>query len=107
MKGLDGLFTPRGVAVIGASRNPVKLGAVMARSLSTYAAPLALVNPRDSELHGSVAEAVDSLSAPIDLAVVCVPAAAAADAVAEAAKAGALAALVCAGGFAECNRRRF
>lgn len=107
MKGLDGLFAPRGVAVIGASRNPAKLGAVMARSLSTYDAPLALVNPRDSELHGSVAEAVDSLGAPIDLAVVCVPAAAAADAVAEAAKAGASAALVCAGGFAEAGHPEY
>ncbi|TCC28889.1 acetate--CoA ligase family protein [Kribbella speibonae] len=107
MKGLDGLFTPRGVAVIGASRNPAKLGAVMARSLSTYGAPLALVNPRDPELHGSVAEAVDSLGAPIDLAVVCVPAAAAADAVAEAAKAGASAALVCAGGFAEAGHPEY
>jgi acetyltransferase len=103
LEGLDGLFTPRGVAVIGASRNPGKLGAVMARSLSTYDAPLALVNARDPQLHRSVAEAVDALGAPIDLAVVCVPAASAADAVAEAAKAGASAALVCAGGFAEAG----
>ena len=40
---------------------------------------------------------------PIDLAVVCVPAPASAAAVAEAAAAGALAALVCAGGFAEAG----
>lgn len=103
MSGLGGLFAPRGVAVIGASRNPAKLGAVMARSLSTYDGPLALVNSRDPGLHGSVAEAVDVLGAPIDLAVVCVPAPACADAVAEAAKAGATAALVCAGGFAEAG----
>jgi acetyltransferase len=93
--------------VIGASRNPAKLGAVMARSLSTYDSPLALVNPRDPELHGSVAEAMDELDAQIDLAVVCVPAAAAADAVAEAAKAGASAALVCAGGFAEAGHPEY
>ncbi|MEI8407438.1 MULTISPECIES: acetate--CoA ligase family protein [unclassified Kribbella] len=107
MSGLDGLFTPRGVAVIGASRNPAKLGAVMARSLSTYDGPLALVNSRDSALHGSVAEAVDALGAPINLAVVCVPAPASADAVAEAAKAGATAALVCAGGFAEAGHPEY
>lgn len=107
MTGLGGLFTPRGVAVIGASRNPAKLGAVMARSLSTYDGPLALVNSRDSQLHGSVAEAVDVLGAPIDLAVVCVPAPASADAVAEAAKAGASAALVCAGGFAEAGHPEY
>ncbi|MFI6673411.1 acetate--CoA ligase family protein [Kribbella sp. NPDC050470] len=107
MNGLEGLFTPRGVAVIGASRNPAKLGAVMARSLATYDGPLALVNSRDSQLHGSVAEAVDVLGAPIDLAVVCVPAPASADAVAEAAKAGASAALVCAGGFAEAGHPEY
>jgi acyl-CoA synthetase (NDP forming) len=101
MTGLDGLFAPRGIAVIGASRNPVKLGSVMARSLSSYGGPLALVNSRDPGMHGSVAEAVDVLGASIDLAVVCVPAPVCADAVAEAAKAGATAALVCAGGFAE------
>jgi acyl-CoA synthetase (NDP forming) len=108
MTGLEGLFAPRGVAVIGASRNPAKLGAVMARSLATHDAPLALVNSRDPDpaagLYGSVAEAVDVLGAPVDLAVVCVPAPASADAVAEAAKAGATAALVCAGGFAEAGR---
>jgi acetyltransferase len=107
VNGLDGLFTPRGVAVIGASRNPAKLGAVMARSLSTYDGPLALVNSRDQQLHGSVAEAADALGAPIDLAVVCVPAPASADAVAEAAKAGASAALVCAGGFAEAGHPEY
>jgi acetyltransferase len=93
--------------VIGASRNPAKLGSVMARSLSTYDGPLALVNSRDSQLHGSVAEAVDAMGAPIDLAVVCVPAPASADAVAEAAKAGATAALVCAGGFAEAGHPEY
>ncbi len=108
MRGLDGLFTPRGVAVIGASRNPAKLGAVMARSLSTYDGPLALVNSRDPAAgHGSVAEAVDVLGAPFDLAVVCVPAPFCADAVAEAAKAGATAALVCAGGFAESGHEDY
>ncbi|NUR97350.1 MAG: CoA-binding protein, partial [Kribbellaceae bacterium] len=95
MSGLEGLFIPRGVAVIGASRNPAKLGAVMARSLSTYDAPLALVNSRDSTLYNSVPQAVDALGSPIDLAVVCVPAEVAAEAVAEAAKAGVSAALVC------------
>jgi len=100
---LSGLFAPRGIAVVGASRNPSKLGAVMARSLAAYDGPLALVNSRDSSLHGSVAEAVDALGSPVDLAVVCVPAPACAEAVAEAAKAGASAALVCAGGFAEAG----
>ena len=34
--GLDALFAPRGIAVVGASRDPGKLGAVMARSLAGF-----------------------------------------------------------------------
>jgi acetyltransferase len=77
----------------------------MARSLAGFEGPVALVNARSAGsaagFDGSVAAAVDRLQAPIDLAVVCVPAAATADAVEEAAKAGARAALVCSGGFGE------
>ncbi|MHA6779710.1 acetate--CoA ligase family protein [Pseudonocardia saturnea] len=98
--GLDALFAPRGIAVVGASRNPSKLGAVMARSLAAFDGPVALVNARDEALCPSVAEAVER-HGPIDLAIVCVPAAASAGAVAEAAAAGAGAAVVCGGGFAE------
>jgi len=98
--GLGALFAPRGVAVVGASRSPAKLGAVMARSLAGFAGPVALVNARDPELCPSVAEAVHR-HGPIDLAMICVPAAASAGAVEEAALAGAGAAVVCGGGFAE------
>lgn len=97
---LDALLAPRGIAVVGASRNPSKLGAVMARSLASFAGTVALVNARDETLCPSVAEAVVR-HGPIDLAIVCVPAAASAGAVAEAAAAGAGAAVVCGGGFAE------
>jgi acyl-CoA synthetase (NDP forming) len=105
--GLTALFAPRGIAVIGASRNSGKLGAVMARSLAAFDGPLALVNSRDPDpdagLHRSVSDAMDALGAAIDLAVVCVPARASAAAVRDAAAAGARAALVCAGGFAEAG----
>ena len=103
--GLAALFAPRGIAVIGASRTPGKLGAVMARSLAAFDGPLALINSRDPDpdagLHGSVTAAADALGSPLDLAVVCVPAPASAAAVSDAAAAGVRAALVCAGGFAE------
>ncbi|GAY07592.1 acetate--CoA ligase family protein [Pseudonocardia sp. N23] len=98
---LDALFVPKGIAVVGASRNPAKLGATMARSLRGFAGHLALVNSRDETMHPSVAAA--TADGPVDLAVVCVPAAASAAAVAEAAAAGAGAAVVCGGGFAEAG----
>ena len=99
---LGALFAPRGIAVVGASRNPTKLGAVMARSLAGFDGPVALVNARDETLCPSVAAAVQR-HGPIDLAIICVPAAVSAGAVAEAAAAGARAAVVCGGGFAEAG----
>ena len=105
--GLEALFEPRGIAVIGASSSPGKLGAAMARSLETFPGHVVLVNARRPDpaagLHPSVAAAVDATGAPVDLAVLCVPAPATAGALAEAAAAGARAALVCAGGFAEAG----
>jgi acetate---CoA ligase (ADP-forming) len=101
---LDGLFAPRGIAVVGASRNPHKLGAAMARSLSGFAARggnLALVNGRDDTMYRSVRAA--AADGPVDLAMICVPAAACAEVLAEAVEAGARAAVVCGGGFAEAG----
>ena len=105
--GLEALFEPRGIAVIGASSSPGKLGAAMARSLETYPGPVMLVNDRRPDpaagMYRSVAEAVEATGAPVDLAVLCVPAPATAGALEEAAAAGVRAALVCAGGFAEAG----
>ena len=105
--GLAALLEPRGIAVIGASASPGKLGAAMARSLEAFAGPVLLVNSRRPDpaagMHPSVAAAVEATGAPVDLAVLCVPASATAGALAEAAAAGAGAALVCAGGFAEAG----
>ncbi|WP_066943698.1 acetate--CoA ligase family protein [Microtetraspora fusca] len=103
-RGLTPMFAPRGVAVVGASRDPAKLGAVMARSLSAFAEAgghLALVNARDDSMHPSIRAAAQS--GPVDLAVICVPAAACPGVLAEAAAAGVRAAVVCGGGFAEAG----
>ncbi len=101
---LSALFAPRGIAVVGASRNPSKLGATLARSLSGFAARhghLALVNGRDETMHPSLAAAADA--GPIDLAMVCVPAAVCPAVLDDAARAGAGAAVICGGGFAEAG----
>ena len=98
---LDALFAPRGVAVIGASRDPGKLGSVMARSLAGFGGSVALVNPRDPDMYGSTGAA--AADGPVDLAMLCVPAAVSAAALADAAAAGVSAAVVCGGGFAEAG----
>lgn len=102
--GLQALFAPRGIAVVGASRSPGKLGSALARSLAGFATGgrnLALVNSRDDAMYRSVGDA--AADGPVDLAMVCVPAAACASVVEDAAAAGAGAAIVCGGGFAEAG----
>lgn len=103
MHDLSPLFAPSGVAVIGASSSPEKLGAVMAEALRPYGSGVVLVNSRNpgSGMHASVADAARATAGGLDLAVVCVPAAGTADALRESAASGIRAALVCSGGFAE------
>jgi acyl-CoA synthetase (NDP forming) len=102
---LDALFAPRGVAVVGASRDPGKLGAALARSLRAFGGHVGLVNARDPRpaegVHASIRDAAGA--GPVDLALICVPAAACPAAVEQAARAGARAAVVYAGGFAEAG----
>jgi acetate---CoA ligase (ADP-forming) len=102
--GLSALFAPRGIAVVGASRNQSKLGAALVRSLDGFAARgghLALVNGRDETMHPSLAAAAAARA--VDLAMICVPAAACAAVLEDAAQAGAGAAVICGGGFAEAG----
>ncbi|WP_369037314.1 acetate--CoA ligase family protein [Streptomyces adonidis] len=104
-EGLGALFAPRGIAVVGASHDPSKLGAALARSVAGFPGYVGLVNARRPDpsagLYGSVEQAAEH--GPVDLALLCVPAAGCADAVAQAARAGARAAVIYGGGFAEAG----
>jgi len=105
---LTALFAPRGIAVIGASRDRSKLGSAMTRGLAQFPGAVVGVNQRDVDLperrYASVRDAADHLGCAIDLAVLCIPAAVSASALTEAASSGVRAALVCAGGFAEVDQ---
>lgn len=105
MHNLSALFEPAGIVVVGASASPGKLGAAMAESLAPFPSPVALVNSRnaDGTMHSSVAAAVAASPAPLDLAVLCVPAAVTGQALRDCAASGVKAALVCAGGFSEAG----
>ena len=81
--GFGALLHPRGVAVIGASSVPGKLGWAMARSLDRFPGTVHLVNSVRADPDRGVFESVDAAvratGAPADLAVICVPATATAD----------------------------
>ncbi len=77
LESLHRLFDPRGVAVIGASRNPGKLGYHVMKSLTEggFAGGLFPINPKESELFGLQAyPSLHDVPHDVDLAVVVLPA---------------------------------
>ena len=69
-------FHPQGIALVGVSRDPTKLGYALARNLSAsgYGGAIHFVNPKGERLLGrpiypSLAQVPD----PVDLAVLLVP----------------------------------
>ncbi|MCD2192919.1 acetate--CoA ligase family protein [Actinomycetospora endophytica] len=89
---LDALFSPRRVALVGASDRVGSLGQVLAANLADF--PGEVVPVRGGE-------SLRDVTGPIDLAVVSVPAKAVPAVAADAAAAGVTAMVVLSGGFAE------
>ena len=101
---LTPLFSPAAIAVIGASEDPAKWGGAIARQALRGPRHRAvhLVNRRGGHILGRPAPArATEIGAPIDLAVVCVPAAGFDDALDDALAAGARAIVAITAGFGE------
>ena len=98
---MDAVFSPRSVAVYGASRDERKLGHTLLRNLVSggFSGRVVAVNPAGGEVLGLRAQ--PALEEAVDLALISVPAAAAPAAVEDAARAGCRAAIVLASGFGE------
>ncbi|WP_148570842.1 acetate--CoA ligase family protein [Nocardioides caldifontis] len=107
---LEALFSPRTVAIVGASDDPTKWGHILARrALSTPdGRAVLLVNRRGGEVlgrraHRTATEAATATGAPVDLAVVCVPADGFVAAVTDAVVAGARAVVGITAGLSEAG----
>lgn len=101
---LSTFFRPNGVALIGASRDPAKLGYAVLRNLLQhgYTGPVYPVNPKADEILGvrcypSILDVPD----PVELAVIIAPAAATPDIVEQIGQRGIHAAIIISGGFSE------
>lgn len=106
--GIERLFTPTSVAVVGASMTPGKLGNAMIEALTSsgdHRPQVYGINPRAEapNFHPDLAAATAAHGAPLDLAILCIPASACPETVAAAAAAGVGAVLICSGGFAEAG----
>jgi acetyltransferase len=97
-------FAPKGVAVIGASTDPTKLGYGLARNLiqSNYQGAIHLVNPKGGRLLGrEIIPSILEIPDPVDLAILLIPAGATPRALTECGERGVKAALIGSGGFRE------
>lgn len=102
---LHTFFRPRGVVLLGLSRDPTKLGYGLARNLTrSFQGPVWLVHPRGGTWCGRrVLERLDQIDGPADLAVLLVPAPQVAEALEACGTLGIKAAIVASGGFREAG----
>ncbi|MBN2305873.1 MAG: CoA-binding protein, partial [Anaerolineae bacterium] len=101
---LNNFFNPRGVAVIGASRDPNKLGSGVLRHLQTDRYPGALypVNPGAEAIRGLPAYAsILDVPDPLDLAVIAIPARFVPPALEDCGRRGVPGVIIISGGFGE------
>ncbi|HEY53544.1 MAG TPA: acetate--CoA ligase family protein [Caldilineae bacterium] len=104
---LTPFFSPRGVAVIGASATPGKLGYGVVRNLLQYGYQGGVypVNPRAETILGRPCfPDIASVPDPVDLAVIIIPAPAVPAVLQDCAGRGIRAATILSGGFAETGR---
>ncbi|RUM46795.1 MAG: CoA-binding protein [Hyperthermus sp.] len=105
-EGVEVFFNPKGVAVIGASREPGKVGHMVLYNLKhSFTGPIYPVNPRAKEVLGLPAyPTVLEVPDPLDLAVVAVPARIVPRVVEEAGERGVRGVIVLSAGFRETGR---
>ena len=104
---LNLLFSPRGIAVIGASRDRTKLGYGVARNLvaSNYPGALHFINPHADRILGQRCyPSIEAAPDPIDLAVVIVPARQVPQTIDACGQRGIRWAIIVSGGFRETDR---
>ena len=103
-RALDPLFSPRSIAVVGASRRPGSVGGAVLHNLVTdgFTGPVYPVNPEARSVHSLPCyPSVSSLPEAPEMAVVVVPAAAVPGAVEECLRRGVRGLVVISAGFAE------
>jgi acetyl coenzyme A synthetase (ADP forming)-like protein len=105
---LDTFFSPKSVAVVGASKTPGKLGYIAIENLLKigYQGKIYPVNPKVDEVLGLKAYPnVKDIPGPVDVGLVLVPAEAAVSVIKDFAEKGIKHAVIVAGGFGEVDEK--
>ena len=102
--GLESVFSPSSIAVVGASRHKGKIGYEILRNLvlGEYQGTIYPVNPKAVSIHGIPAHpTVEAIPGPVDLAIITVPVDIALDAVEACGRKGVRGLVVITAGFRE------
>jgi len=104
---IESLFNPKSVAIIGASRDPNKIGNVILRNfLQSYRGKIFPVNPNAETILGlKCYKSILDIKEKVELAVIVVPAQIVPQVLEECGKKKVKAAIVISGGFAEVGRK--
>jgi acetyltransferase len=105
---LKAFFHPEGIAIVGASNNPRKLGFTLTQNLiqSGYEGAIHLVNPKQgSFLEYPLIASIAEVPNPVDLAVLLIPAQFVPKALEECGHRGIRAAIIASGGFREIGKK--
>ncbi|MEW6116714.1 MAG: acetate--CoA ligase family protein [Nitrospirota bacterium] len=103
---LDALFYPNSIAVVGASRDPQKVGYAVLNNLIrfNYKGSLYPINPSPEDILGlKTHKKISDVGRPVDLAVISVPARFVPDTLLDCADAGTRAAIILSAGFREAG----
>ena len=103
-KNLEPMLKPKSVAIIGASRDPDKVGNIIMQNYvnAGYSGKMYLVNKNADEINGTKTyKSVMQIKQPIDLAVIAIPAKFVPETIEECGKAKVKSIVVVSGGFAE------
>jgi acetate---CoA ligase (ADP-forming) len=103
---LSAFFRPQGVALVGASRDPAKLGYAVLRNLLQhgYTGPVYPVNPKANEILGARCyPSILDVPDPVELVVIIAPAAATPPIMQQCGQRGIKAVIIISGGFSEAG----
>jgi acetyl-CoA synthetase (ADP-forming) len=104
---LDCFFSPKNIAIIGASSKPGKIGYELLRNLrlSRFQGDIFPINPNSSSVMGlKTYSSIQDVEPKVDLAVIAIPANSVGEALKQCAKAGVRAVVIISSGFAEIGK---
>ncbi len=105
---MNGLLTPKSVAIVGASATPGKIGHTVVKNLidSKYEGKIYPINPKSDEILGlKCYHSVSEVAGDIDAAIITVPAVIVLDSIKECGEKGVKGAIIITSGFSEVGKK--